>query len=66
MDKFRLHSSKVVMTYDIFDSNTSGDSKVKSKEKHLLRKLSRRRLKEDIVEELKEIERQKNIDISGF
>lgn len=55
MDNFKKHSSKEDMGWDVFDTMICWDSKERSKDKHILRKLSRARIKREDSKDIKEI-----------
>ena len=42
------------MTYDIYDPHVSYGAKVKSKDKKMMRQISRSRLKQDLLKEYKD------------
>lgn len=56
MDLFKKNNSDVAMAYDIYDKYVSYKSKTKAKDKKMLRKLSRSRLKQELKKEYIESE----------
>lgn len=56
MDLFKKNNSDIAMAYDIYDKYVSHKPRTKAKDKKMLRKLSRSRLKQEIIEELKFLE----------
>lgn len=56
MDLFKKNNSDIAMAYDIYDKYVSYKSKIKAKDKKMLRKLSRSRLKQKLKKEYIESE----------
>ena len=54
MDSFKKYNSDIAMTYDIYDPHVSYGAKVKSKDKKMMRQISRSRLKQDLLKEYKD------------
>ena len=51
MDLFKKNNSDIAMAYDIYDKYVSYKPRTKAKDKKMLRKLSRSRLKQEINKE---------------
>ena len=62
MDSFKKHNSDIAMTYDIYDHHVSYGAKVKSKDKKMMRQISRSRLKQDLLKEYKDNDWSENKD----
>lgn len=56
MDLFKKNNSDIAMIYDIYDKYVSYKPKTKAKDKKMLRKLSRSRLKQKLKKEYIESE----------
>lgn len=56
MDLFKKNNSDIAMAYDTYDKYVSYKSKTKAKDKKMLRKLSRNRLKQKLKKEYIESE----------
>lgn len=56
MDLFKKNNSDIARTYDIYDKYVSYKPRTKAKDKKMLRKLSRSRLKQELNKEYIESE----------
>ena len=56
MDAFKRSYGDIATAYDIYDKNVIYNNRVKSKDKKMMHRLGRSRLKSKLIRECKEVE----------